>query len=63
MKKATTPDKIKNHIKERGLKFSWVCDQIGISTGHLSNIFKGRKHLTQEVNDKINKVLGTDFKL
>lgn len=55
--------KIKATLKERGLKHTWLCNQIGISTGHLSNIFGGIKTLTPELNEKINKVLGTHFKL
>jgi len=64
MKKTiTTAKKVKSTLKERGLKHMWLCEQIGISTGHLSNIFNGTKTLTPEMNDKINKVLGTSFKL
>lgn len=58
-----TAVKIKAHLKERGLKHKWLCEKIHISTGHLANIFRGVKTLTPELNDKINKVLETDFKL
>ena len=58
-----TTDKIISHMKEYGLKYSWLCGKIGISNSHFTNIIKGNKRLTLEINEKINKVLGTDFKL
>lgn len=64
MKKTkATASKVKACLKERGLKHTWLCEKIGISTGHLANIFSGTKTLTPEINDKINNVLGTEFKL
>lgn len=63
MKKSKTPEKIKAYLDDKGLKYSWLCRKVDISTGHLSNIFGGIKNLTPELTDKINKVLGTDFKL
>jgi len=50
-------------MAKNGLKYTWLCAQIGISTGHFSNIKRGIKRLTPEINDKINRVLGTSFKL
>lgn len=63
MKKSKTPEKIKSYLDDKGLKYSWLCQKIEVSTGHLSNIFSGVKTLTPELTDKINKVLGTDFKV
>lgn len=63
MKKAKVIDKIVGHMDERGLKYTWLCKKVNVSNGHLSNIFNGVRTLTPELNDKINKVLGTDFKL
>jgi len=54
---------IDDHVISKGLKYTWLCDQIGVSTGHLSNIKVGNKSLTPEILDKINKALGTKFKL
>lgn len=59
----STAEKIKNHMKKEGLKYTWLSDKIGISKSHLSNILSGTKKFTPEINIKINKVLGTDFKL
>jgi antitoxin component HigA of HigAB toxin-antitoxin module len=63
MKEAAVIEKIKSHMEKNGLKYKWLCKQIGISTGHFSNIKKGIKKLTPEINEKINKTLGTSFKL
>lgn len=62
MKKKTVLENIKDHMTEHGLKYTWLCSKVGISTGHMSNIFGGEKRLTEELLIKINKVLGTDFK-
>lgn len=63
MKKQTTAEKIKSHLDQKGLKYTWLCDKVDVSSGHLSNIFKGVKNLTPELLIKINKALETEFKL
>lgn len=62
MKKKSVLDNIKEHMQKHGLKYTWLCEKVEISTGHMSNIFGGEKRLTEELLIKINKVLGTDFK-
>ena len=54
---------IKAHLKSSGIKYTWLCTKLNLSNGHLTNILKYKRSLTPEINDKINKVLGTDFKL
>jgi plasmid maintenance system antidote protein VapI len=51
------------YMEEKGLKYSWLCSKIKISNSHFSNIKGGVKALTPEINDRINKALGTSFKL
>lgn len=67
MKKDSKPTSefkyIDDYVTERGIKYTWLCDQIGVSTGYLSNIKFGRKSLTPEILGKINKALGTKFKI
>lgn len=41
----------------------WLSDQICMREPLLSEKINGRKDFTQEDLDKINKVLGTSFKL
>jgi len=50
---------IKSHFKNLG----WLATQIGISQGQLSKKIHDTKPWKQEELDKINKVLGTSFKL
>ena len=54
---------IKAHLENNGTKHSWLCNNIGISSGHLTNILSCKRNLTPEIIDKINEVLGTSFKL
>lgn len=62
LKRETIPDKIKNHLEKYGTKQSWLAEKTKISEGHISNVLAKRVLLTDEVLDKINSVLGTDFK-
>jgi plasmid maintenance system antidote protein VapI len=50
-------------LKERGIKRGWLADKINISNGHITNILKGKRDILPDVLDKINKALGTNFKL
>lgn len=53
-------DQIRDHFQRNQ---SWLALQIGMSESQLSKKMKDKKDWTQEELDKINKVLGTDFKL
>lgn len=57
------PEKIKRLLEENGTKQVWLAERSGISQAHLSNVLANRALLTIDVLDKINEVLGTDFKL
>lgn len=63
MKKAKVIEKITAYMDDRGVKYTWLCKRIEVSNGHLSNVFNGIRTLTPELMDKINKALGTEFKL
>jgi plasmid maintenance system antidote protein VapI len=52
-------EQIKSHFTNQ----SWLASQTGISEAQLSRKIKGRIDWTQEDLDKINKILGTSFKL
>lgn len=56
------PEKIKSHLDKHGTKQAWLAEKTGISQAHISNILANRSLLTQEVLDKINNVLATNFK-
>lgn len=53
-------EKIREHFTRNQ---SWLAIQIGMSEAHLSRKLNGIVEWTQEDLDKINKVLGTSFKL
>lgn len=53
-------DQIRDHFKRNQ---SWLAKKIGISEGQLSKKMHNKVQWTQEELDKINKVLGTHFKL
>jgi hypothetical protein len=52
-----------DHITQKGIKLSWVADNLSISKQHLSLILKGKKTLSAQRVEQINIVLGTEFKL
>jgi plasmid maintenance system antidote protein VapI len=56
------PEKIKIHLDKHGTKQSWLAEKTGLSQAHISNILANRSLLTEDVLDKINIVLGTNFK-
>ncbi len=58
--KRTIGDQIKGHFTRNQ---SWLAKQIGMSEGQLSKKIHNKKEWSQDELDKINKVLGTDFKL
>lgn len=58
----TVPQLWKEVLEERGVKQTWLADKTGISPEHISNILADRVLLTEENREKINLVLGVDFK-
>lgn len=58
----SVPQMIMEHLKENGTKQVWLAERVGISPEHISNILADRVLLTEEILEKINTVLGTDFK-
>lgn len=64
-KKALHPVKaILNHLKEIKRPLSWISENTDIPYGSVYSIFVQKTmELTKEKLDKINKGLGTDFKL
>lgn len=49
--------KIKNRIKQKGLKISWVADQLGISQPALSMYLNEKREMPKDIEIKINKIL------
>lgn len=61
-KKKSVAQKWKDVLENRGVKQIWLADRTGISQEHISNILAERVLLTDENRDKINEILGTNFK-
>lgn len=51
----------REHLEMRGTKQKWLADQTGVSQEHISNILCSRVLLTDEVRQKINEALGTEY--
>lgn len=60
--KKTIPQRWREVLESRGVKQTWLAEKTGISPEHISNILADRVLLTEENKDKINEILGTDFK-
>lgn len=54
---------IKNRIDEKGLKYNFLAAKLLVSEGHFTNILKGKRTLKQDLLDRINVLLESDFKL
>jgi len=55
------PKKIKNYLDKYGTKQSWLSTKTGVSQAHISNVLANRALLTEDVLNKINKALNTNF--
>lgn len=55
-------DLILQHLRERGIKQSWLASKLGLSNSHLTLTFQKQRDLTKENLKKINSLLGTHFK-
>lgn len=58
--KPTIGEQIKAHFKKNQ---SWLAEQIGMSNGNLSKKLNDKIKWSQSDIDKINKALGTSYKL
>ena len=52
---------IKKHLKDNGIKQSFLAEKIDISESYLSNIFADRDVLTDEILAEINKFWNTQY--
>ena len=53
---------IKDFLDSKGTKYIWLANEVGLSQEHISNILADRVLLTDDVLERINTTLGTDFK-
>lgn len=57
-----TGKRIYEHLRDEGRTQKWLADQLCVSKTHLSQVLLGNRSLSKKVLNKINEVLGTDFK-
>lgn len=50
-------NRLKIKIKQKGLKISWIANQIGISQPALSMYLNGKREMPKEIEIKLNKIL------
>lgn len=48
---------IKQSLKEKGLKSTWLAEQLGITKNHLSKILNGKENITEQTINKIYQIL------
>lgn len=54
-------DELKKTIEERGLKRSWVADQIGTTPGNFNQVLKGENSLSLEKTIALAKLLKVEL--
>ena len=52
----------KNKLKELGMKQTWLADQLGVSSQHLSNIVNGTKKPSMKLVEDMAKIMGVDYR-
>jgi ADP-heptose:LPS heptosyltransferase len=61
----TPEQKIVQHLKDNGQKIQWLADKVGFSRQYIGLILTGKgpdkKRLTDEIREKINLVLKSDY--
>lgn len=52
----------KNKLKELGMTQTWMADQLGVSSQHLSNIVNGTKKPSLKLSEDMAKIMGVDYR-
>jgi transcriptional regulator with XRE-family HTH domain len=53
---------IYDYVTLKGIKMSWLADNLSVSRQYLSLALKGERSISDERIKQINMLLGTDFK-
>jgi plasmid maintenance system antidote protein VapI len=48
-----TKTKLRAFLDERGIRYVWVADKLGISPPHLHHIMEGARPLTEELANRL----------
>lgn len=49
---------LQDELEARDIKKSWFAEQLGIKPGHLSELLRGRRHVSAATALKLEKLLG-----
>lgn len=49
--------KYKKQIKAKGLKMSWIAEQLGIGASSLTMYLNETRNMPQDIENKLNKIL------
>lgn len=55
-----TTQRLKDYLREHGIKQSWLARNIGIRDDRLSRMLSGRAQISTDMLEKICKALGTN---
>ncbi len=50
-------EKLKEHIRETGIKKSKIAEKLGVSAGHLSFVINGKRDLSIDLERKIRELI------
>lgn len=54
-------DKIKSLAKSKGIKYSYICEQLGLQKGYLNDVASGKTTMSDERIRKIAEILDTTY--
>lgn len=54
----TTKTKLRAFLDERGVRYSWVADQLGISRPHFHFVMDGERPMTNEMANRLAELFG-----
>ena len=57
----TVKNRLENILAERGIKQTWLANQVGVTRQTMSNLVKNRYTTSTEIGLKIAYVLNMDF--
>jgi plasmid maintenance system antidote protein VapI len=52
--------KLRTFLDERGLRYIWVAERLGISKSHLGHIMDGRRPLNPTLAERIGELFDVD---
>ena len=57
----TTKPKLRGVLDSKGIRYSWVADNVGISRPHLHHVMEGNRPLTRDLAERIAALLGVSL--